>query len=73
MQEDLNIVAKYYKGTFSLLNLFKRAVGILCQVPKCGQVPYQKCEEGYEDKCKETPKKVINTTMRTSARKPLKR
>ena len=31
---------------------------LLPQVPKCGQVPYQKCEEGYEDKCKETPKKV---------------
>ena len=31
---------------------------IFAQVPKCGNVPYQKCEEGYEDKCKETPKKV---------------
>ena len=27
-------------------------------------MPYQKCEEGYEDKCKEIPKKVITMSLR---------
>ena len=31
---------------------------VLPQVPRCEKSPYQKCEEGYEDKCKVTRKMV---------------
>ena len=30
----------------------------LCQVPECSRVPYEQCDEGYEDKCTETPRTV---------------
>ena len=34
-------------------------------------MPYQKCEEGYEDKCKETPTKVITMRIKCKERKKL--
>ena len=45
-------------GLFDICEKCKKNTNVLGQVPKCSRVPYQKCEEGYEDKCKETPKKV---------------
>ena len=38
--------------------MIKLALKTCYQEKKCDKVPFEKCEDGFLDKCKETPKKV---------------
>ena len=46
---------KYVKVKHGMIKL---ALKTCYQEKKCDKVPFEKCEDGFLDKCKETPKKV---------------
>ena len=56
MQESSKARLQICEGKIALFKMI--IILTIFKEQKCEKVPYQKCEDAYLDKCKETPKKV---------------